>query len=383
MLFTVGALLTGCGEKKEETATEETTEETSDETEEETTEEETEAVQPPSFDDMDLSKIVTLGTYKGMELERQPATVADETVEMEIENALRSMPEEIEDGVVEEGDLVNLDFMGKIDGEEFEGGTAQGQVLMIGSNGFIEGFEEGMKGMKIGETKDIELKFPTEYNPEVAGKDVVFTVVVNTISRPLSEITEEWVVENTESKTIDEYRESVRENLIEMNENAITSSLAAQAWEKVVAEAEASAYPEEALEYGRELYTQNMEMYASYSQMTLEEFLESQDMTMEDYEEQAQESAEGIAKQMLVMNAIVQAEKLTDTDEEYKELFDKVLEGNQMTEEELTKQYGKENIRQNIFMQYVNKFLMDNAKVTEVTPTETPEAPEEAEEEAE
>lgn len=132
---------------------------------------------------------------------------------------LKKKGTEVNDGTVEEGDSVTINFTGTIDGKEFDGGSAEDYDLVIGEGGMIDGFEDGIIGMKKGETKELDLTFPDDYYEEsVAGKPVVFKVTLQKFTRP-SELNDEWVAANTEYKTVDEYRAAVKKNSKKMRQN--------------------------------------------------------------------------------------------------------------------------------------------------------------------
>ena len=142
--------------------------------------EETEAVlERPDYNALDY---VTLGEYKGLTVQDQPVEVTEEQIDSEVEYyiQLADALESVTEGTVEEGDTANIDYEGKLNGEAFDGGTAKGYDLIIGSDSFIDGFEDGLIGVAVGETVDLPLTFPENYgNEELAGQDVVFTVTVN------------------------------------------------------------------------------------------------------------------------------------------------------------------------------------------------------------
>lgn len=366
MVFTLGVVVTGCGEKKaEETTAAETP---APETTGTPTEEPAEII-APSFDDMDLSQVVKLPSYKGMALEKTITTVNQEAIDADIKSALENAPVADEDGVVDDGDTANINYEGKVDDVAFEGGTDENYNLKIGSGAFIPGFEEQLIGMKTGDTKDINVTFPENYNEELAGKDAVFTVKVNEVKRALEAPTDEWVAANTEYKTVDEYKESVDKKLSDYNAQTAERNLATQAMTKLFDEAEITEYPPETIEYGKKLYEQSVQQYADYSGQTIQEFVESQGMTMDQYNKDMEENAQGIAKQVLVLNAVAQAEGIKVGDETFKEMLATVAEEEQMPEETLMETYGKDNVEQNILVRCIQQFIMDNAKVTEVEVT--------------
>lgn len=322
----------------------------------------------PSLDDIDVDACVTIPEYKGITVEKQVTPVTDEDVDTTITYSLSYSPMEVSDenAKVEEGDTVNIDYTGTVDGEEFDGGSAEDTDLMIGSGQFIEGFESGLVGHVKGDTVKLNLTFPEDYTEDLAGKDVVFTVTINAIKRPLTEITEEWVQANSDCKTIEEYRESVRKDLEEYNNNLAEENLQTQAWQQVVTDSTVNEYPEELMEYGRSVFEDQVTSNAQASGQTLEEFVEAQGMTQEEYEEQKEEYSKNIVAQMLVMKAITDAENFTEEDEEYQEILDAYLAQYGLEEDEFYEQNGKQNVYQSIMLQRVCQLIMDEANIEEV-----------------
>lgn len=202
--------------------------------------------------EIDVEKCVTLGEYKGITVEKNIIPVTDEDVEKEIQTALAMYPVEVEGRAAQEGDTVNINYVGKIDGEEFEGGSDQGADLLLGSGRFIEGFEDGLIGASKGETRTLNLTFPEQYNPELAGKDVEFTVTVNAIKEPLKEPTDEWVAANIEGYyTLDEYKAAIRSEQEETNQQTAEEQLRYSAWTQVVDSCTINEYPESLVEMGK------------------------------------------------------------------------------------------------------------------------------------
>ena len=159
---------------------------------------------------------VTLGQYKGLEAVKLPVEVSDEEVEAELNAARKRNARmlDIDDRDAQMGDTANIDFDGYLNGERFDGGKAEGYSLELGSNSFVPGFEEQVVGMKIGEEKDLNITFPEEYTPELAGKDVVFKVKLNSLTMPeLPELDDEFAKDVSEFDTLEEYKASIRENL--------------------------------------------------------------------------------------------------------------------------------------------------------------------------
>lgn len=370
MVFAMGATLTGCGNKKENTDAKQEEETQGDET----SGTEATVVDAPSLDDVDVDKIVELGEYKGIKVNKEVNEVADEAVTAEVNNALEQYPEEVgEDEVVVEGDIVNIDFVGKIDGEEFEGGSGEGQELQIGSGSYITGFEDGLVGAKKGQTLELDLTFPEDYSEDLGGKAVVFTVTINAIKRPLEEPTDEWVAANTEYENVEKFKEGLRSELEKSNEESAQEEVKWTAWQQVVENSKVTEYPENVLQYGKDTYKSQMESQAGQFGMTLEELLEAQEMSEEDFEKGAEEYAKDVAKQMLIANAIVKKEGFQYSDKECQTVVEEFTASTQLSEEELFEQYGENNIKQNALTQKVLNFIVDNAEITTVVATPTPE----------
>ena len=184
LLLGMAITVTGCsGNTTKDTDT--TTEATSETTAESASESETasEAAERPDYKALDYVK---LGDYKGLEVTLASTDVTDEEVEQQVETNLNNndKSEELKEGTVENGDVANIDYEGKLNGKAFDGGTAEGYDLTIGSGSFIDGFEDGLIGKKIGDTVDLNLTFPEDYSStDLAGKEVVFTVKINSVKR--------------------------------------------------------------------------------------------------------------------------------------------------------------------------------------------------------
>lgn len=335
----------------------------------------------PSITSTTASDIVTLGEYKGLELERTVEPVTDEMIDAHIDEVLESSKEDVGDGPVAEGDVATIDFEGKKDGEAFEGGTSEDYPLEIGSGSFIPGFEDGVVGMKKGETKDIEVTFPENYGSEdLAGQDAVFTVTVKSIERK-PELTEEWVQKNTDVDSIDAYRAQVREELEGEAEAAADSALRQQAFQKVFENSTFEEIPKEDSDPIKESQIEYVKTYASYFGMEFEDFLSAQGFTEETFEEEAAGYAENQAKVLYICQAIIDAENITITDEEGEELMaDYMVQYGVDTLEALREALnGGDEVDKAIVTEKALQIVIENATITE---TEAEEAPAEGEEAA-
>lgn len=318
-----------------------------------------------SVSQKEMEAHVELGEYKGITVEKTVQDVTEDDIDLQINNILKTLPEEVNEPEkqVEEGDIANIDYVGKKDGEAFDGGTAQDYDLTIGSGQFIEGFEDGLIGAKKGETKELNLTFPEDYPSEdLAGQEVVFTVSVNAIKQ-IPAFTEEWVAANTEYDTIDAYRQSVREDLEESNEQSAESSVKNTAWNQVLTDSEVKEYPDEDLKAVKEEYEESINTYAEQMGQSVDEFLEAQNMTKEQLDEQNQQYAEYKLKQNLVLQAIMDKEGLSLDDEESKKAEEQMEKDYGMTMDEMIEQYGEASVRETIALSRVMDLIMDNAEV--------------------
>lgn len=374
LLLTMTIAAAGCTKNSEETTktdVSDTTEENETEAEQDTEEADDDQEKEPTTSELmaeiDVEKCVTLGEYKGITVEKTIEPVTDEDVEQEIQSALESYPVEVTNRSVQEGDTVNIDYVGRIDGEEFEGGSDEGALLKIGSGQFIEGFEDGLIGASKGETRVLDLTFPQNYTEDLAGKAVEFTVTVNTINEPLEEPNDEWVAANIEGYyTVEEYKAGIRSEQEENNKQTAEEQMRYTAWTKVVDGCTINEYPETLVEMGKKLYARQAETYAQYAGMELKEFIESSGITQEEFDANAEEYGKDVAAQALVNQAICNAEGYTIGDEAYQEAMTNMLAEYGCTEEELISAYGQDNVEQSIMMNRVIQLILDNAVIEEV-----------------
>ena len=371
----MGALMTGCGNADTDTA--ETTQESMAESET-GTEAGTEDYGPEAYmSGINVADYVTLGEYKGIEVSVDAPVVTDEYLDSYIDYVLQSnmVTTEITDRPVEEGDIVNIDYEGKIDGVAFDGGTAQGYDLTIGSGTFIDGFEDGLIGAETGETVDVNVTFPENYQgEEVAGKDAVFTVTVNSISvETLPELTDEFVQGlDVGVNTVEEYRQYAYDLLMEEEQATHDSNAEIAVLEAVMAGSQIQDPPEDMTNRYYNRIIDNMTYYASLYGYDLETFLSMQGTS----EDAIHESAAQAGQEIIVMQAIADAEGLSVTDEE----LDAEIETNAGSlgyddVEEYRASLDVEGYREYMMSEKVLNFLLENAVVTDVEPeTEAAEA---------
>lgn len=301
-------------------------------------------------------KYVTLGEYTGMTIDRIVTTVTDDDVQEEIQNELYADAEfkEVTDRGAKEGDTVNIDYTGKIDGEEFDGGSDTGMDLELGSDTFLPEFEDGIIGMKKGETKDITITFPEDYDGTVDGKTAVFSVTVNSITEAiLPEYNDAYVKENYDYDTTAEYEASLKSDLQEQYDEDATFTACSDALSEAVDNAEFDGYPEDMYDLAKEQMEYENQAFADQLGIELT------DLVGEDYD--IEEDILATIHEKLVVYAIAEKEKLTVTDEE----FDTYAEDNWElygydTKEDFISDYGDEEIRYSLLYDKVLNFLGEN-----------------------
>ncbi len=262
---------------------------------------------------------VELGEYKALTVEVAPVHEVDEgevadRIEQERKNAARTI--DVTDRTVDYNDTVNLDYAGSVDGVAFQGGTAQGQTLKIGSGQFIPGFEEQMVGMTIGEEKDLNVTFPEQYHSEeLAGKAAVFHVKVNSITMTeLPELDDDFAQDNG-FDTFADYKADVEKQLNERAESNYNVTIENALIEAAVANAQIDV-PEAMIAEQTNYILRDMEMRMMYQGLRMEDYLKYTGQTREQLAEQYHGEAENRVKIELTLEAIRKAEGLEPTEEE-------------------------------------------------------------------
>ena len=321
---------------------------------------------------------VTLGDYKGLKYVKEDITVTDEEVKQEIDSRLqaKSTTEDVKKGKVKDGDNVNIDYVGKIDGKEFDGGSAEGYTLTIGSGSFIDGFEEGLIGKKIGDTVTLDLKFPDDYtNEDVAGKDVTFEVKINSKQvTKTPEYDEDFIKENSDYDNKTDYEASVKEDLEKEKKETAENTAKQSLWSEAVEHSEVKKYPEGVVAEEKEAIIEQYKLMAENYNVEWADFLEQfMNTTEEDFDKQAEEYGESVAKQKLVMYAIAKKENLNLSGKEYKDRLKELLENAGMTEKEFKEQYNQtieeyaeeNDFKSQFILEKVYDFIYENAEGVE------------------
>lgn len=270
---------------------------------------------------------VTLGEYKGIEIEDKSFDVTDETIDQEIEQVLKSHAEieVVEDGAIENGDTVSIDFRGTVDDEPFEGGEAENFQLEIGSGTFIGGFEDQLIGLKTGESRDIEVTFPEDYHVKsLQDKAAKFHVVLHDIKRKvLRELDDEFVQEISDFETVDEYKADLKKRLEERAEQDHKRYIEDEVVSKVTENATIdvpSVMVEHEIDHQLNSFSQQLQM----QQIPFDAYLEFTGTSMEEMRNQFREAAEKSVRTSLVLEAITEAEGVTVNDDDLNAELEKV-----------------------------------------------------------
>lgn len=315
----------------------------------------------------ELADCIQLGDYRGLELTRASVEVTQEDVDSYIRSI--ATPEDVSDPQAEaqEGDTVNIAFEGRIDGETFQGGSSESYDLVLGSGRMIDGFEDGILGMKTGESRDLDLVFPENYQEaSLQGQPVVFTITLNSIRR-VPEITDAWVEESTggEFSTAEDYRASIREGLIQNQEASAAYAMQQDAWNQIHEDSVFLQLPKELADKAMEQYDSDAESAAEAYGMELEDYLAAMNMTEDTYQEQREWYGRAAAESRLMLEALVQAEGLTEESPEYRAEVEELTEAYGVDEETLLSSYGEDSVWEYAMMQAVLDRILDQAVITE------------------
>lgn len=309
---------------------------------------------------------VTLGEYKGLDVVVEgDFEVTDDKVKDEINQACASYPnyKTLDKKTVENGDVVDIDYVGKRDGVAFDGGTAEGYKLEIGSNTFIDGFESGLIGAEVGKTVALNLTFPEQYqNEELAGQAVVFDVTINGIVEKedvnFDNLTDEYVLQNFQQNTVQEYKDSVRSDLEAQAESQKESQTKSVVLNTVVDNAKIRKLPDGLLEQRKAEYDKKFEKQCESYGVEKEDYLQQQyNMTLEQYDSMVEESLIDNLQTELVFEAIAKKEGYEIDEKGFDEFVQKTISQMGISDKEtLYDTYGEDYIKS----VYLDEMALDN-----------------------
>lgn len=309
---------------------------------------------------------VTLGQYKGLEAVKESAEVSEEEVDAEVETARKSNARmiSVDDREAQMGDTANIDFDGYLNGERFDGGKAEGYSLELGSKSFVPGFEEQIVGMKVGEEKDLPITFPENYHEDLAGKEVVFKVKLNSLTMAeLPALDDEFAKDVSEFDTLDEYRADVRKNLQirkdEQVEAKFRSEIMRQACENMTVQIPEVMIDEKVEEAIRN-YAANFGM--TDRSLGLDKLMEMMGLNQDIVNASIRPGAESQVKTELLLEAVVKAEDIQVSEEEAEEYLNKVAESIKAKADDVREYFGSEFIRGERSKEKATSLILDRRR---------------------
>ena len=305
---------------------------------------------------------VALGEYKGLKIGKKEVKVAAKEVDEEIEKLLKDNASLVlKEGASEMGDTVVFDFVGTVDGKAFEGGSAQNYALELGSHQFIPGFEEQLVGLKAGEHKDVNVTFPEQYTPELAGKAAVFACDVHEVkSKKMPELNDEFVKElNRGVETVEALKESTKKNIQAKKEQDSKREFLEKLYEKIASGSKVEI-PEEMIKEQAANMKKEMEQRMAQSGLTLEQYLQFTGQKPEAFEAQLEKDAKKDITNYFILEEVGKKEdlELSDADVEFE--YAKLAEQYNMKIEDVKKALEKQNaqFRHNLKMTRIEEFLI-------------------------
>lgn len=324
-----------------------------------------------SYEGLDLDEYIKVGDYKGLETAAFTVEVTEDEIQAQIDSDLEAAAatEEIAgDDTIADGDTVNIDYVGKKDGKKFDGGSAEGYDLVIGSGSFIDGFESGLIGKKVGQKVDLDLTFPADYTESsLAGEDVVFTVTINSASREVTpEYDLDFVKANTEYDSMEAYESAIEKQIYDSKEAEEISNQQNDLWSQALDNTKVKKYPQKIVDHYIEFNSKQIDDMAEAYGMTREEMLVSYDF--DDEEEFAvvnEDSSKLRVKQEMLIEYIAAKEGIDYTQKEAEALrtdFESMGYDDEMIESQ-TGRTVEDYIRIELLYQKVLEFLLDNAVI--------------------
>lgn len=313
-----------------------------------------------------MSKVIKLGNYKGIEFHVDKVAVSEEEINQQIQMILaQSMQTEEKVGdVVENGDIATIDFVGLKDGVAFDGGTGNDYDLEIGSGSFIPGFEEQMVGMKLNETKDLNLTFPENYHAsDLAGQEVVFKVTVKKLSvKKEAELNDEFVVnlQVPEITTVDELKAYLSEGLQQQHDQQYETQKENMIFDAFMADCEVEL-DDEAIDEALDRQMSYMANQMASQGIMFDQYLQMTGMDEATLREQMKPSATQQAKLEALIDEIIVVEKLEVSQEVLDEQLDMVAQANQMTKEEVLEKINVEGFKHDLARMQASRIIVNNA----------------------
>ncbi len=309
---------------------------------------------------------IEISEYKELKATKKKTEVTDEEVDERINQLLERNARlvSVEDRAVAEGDITVIDFEGFVDGVAFDGGKGESYELTIGSGQFIPGFEEQIIGHSIGEEFDVNVKFPTEYTPELADKDAVFKIKLHEIKvKELPEVDDEFAQDAADCDTVDEMKKSIKDEIKTQKENDNQRDIETQILDKL-SENVQGEIPEVMFDNEINSQIRDIDYRLSMQGMNFETYLQYMGMSVEDYKAQAKPQAEKNVKIRLALEKIAALENLDATEEEIEAEYKKFAEQYNMEVDKIKEVVPVDGLKADMLKEKAIKFVVDNAKVT-------------------
>lgn len=315
-----------------------------------------------------LKPEVKLGKYKGVKVEAMDTTVTDEDVQAELDKVKEQNARLVaaDDKAVEDGDQTTIDFEGFVDGEPFEGGKGEDYPLTIGSHSFIDTFEEQLIGKKVGEEVEVNVTFPEQYQAEeLAGKPAMFKVTIKEIKvKEYPEVDDDFAQDVSEFDTLEEYKADIKKNLEEKKAQEAEADKESKVIEAIVKDSEMDI-PEKMIEAQCQQMVEEFAQNIAMQGISFEQYMQFTGATVEQLTEQVKPQAQARVESSLVLEAIVKAENIEATEEEYDEEIKKMAERYQMEADkvnELLSDDDKKNFKADICARKAAKLVVEAAK---------------------
>ena len=315
-----------------------------------------------------LKPEIKLGKYKGVKVEAMDTTVTDEDVAAELDKVKEQNARLVaaDDKAVEDGDQTTIDFEGFVDGVAFEGGKGEDYPLTIGSHSFIDTFEEQLIGKKVGEEVEVNVTFPEQYQAEeLAGKPAMFKVTIKEIKvKEYPELDDDFAQDVSEFDTLDEYKADIKKNLEEKKAQEAEADKESKVIEAIVNDSEMDI-PEKMIEAQSQQMVEEFAQNIAMQGISFDQYMQFTGTTVDQLTEQVKPQAEARVQSSLVLEAIVKAEKIEASDEEFDEEIKRMAERYQMEADkvnELLSDDDKKNIRADICARKAAKLVVEKAK---------------------
>ena len=315
-----------------------------------------------------LKPEIKLGKYKGVKVEAMDTTVTDEDVAAELDKVKEQTARLVaaDDKAVEDGDQTTIDFEGFVDGVAFEGGKGEDYPLTIGSHSFIDTFEEQLIGKKVGEEVEVNVTFPEQYQAkELAGKPAMFKVTIKEIKvKEYPELDDDFAQDVSEFDTLDEYKADIKKNLEEKKAQEAEADKESKVIEAIVNDSEMDI-PEKMIEAQSQQMVEEFAQNIAMQGISFDQYMQFTGTTVDQLTEQVKPQAEARVQSSLVLEAIVKAEKIEASDEEFDEEIKRMAERYQMEAgkvNELLSDDDKKNIRADICARKAAKLVVEKAK---------------------